>query len=29
LLEDGKAGTNTSDAYFRFTGKFLPGDHRA
>ena len=28
LLEDGKAGTNTSDAYQRFTGKFLPGDPR-
>ena len=28
LLEDGKAGTNTSDAYFRLTGKFLPGDPR-
>lgn len=28
LLEDGKAGKNTSDAYFRFTGKFLPGDPR-
>lgn len=26
LLEDGKAGRNTSDAYFRFTGSFLPGD---
>lgn len=29
LLEDGKAGKNTSDAYFRFTGKFLSGDPRA
>ena len=28
LLEDGKAGNNTSDAYQRFTGKFLPGDPR-
>jgi hypothetical protein len=28
LLEDGKAGKNTSDAYQRFTGKFLPGDSR-
>jgi lysozyme family protein len=28
LLEDGKAGTNSSDAYQRFTGKFLPGDPR-
>jgi lysozyme family protein len=28
LLEDGKAGKNTSDAYSRFTGKFLPGDPR-
>ena len=28
LLEDGKAGKNTSDAYFRFTGKFLLGDPR-
>ena len=28
LLEDGKAGTNTSDAYQRFTGRFLPGDPR-
>jgi len=28
LLEDGKAGKNTSDAYQRFTGKFLPGDPR-
>ena len=28
LLEDGKAGTNTSDAYQRSTGKFLPGDPR-
>ncbi|HEV8274027.1 MAG TPA: hypothetical protein VGQ04_22090, partial [Chitinophagaceae bacterium] len=28
LLEDGKAGNNTSDAYERFTGKFLPGDPR-
>ncbi|HET9745091.1 MAG TPA: hypothetical protein VFP97_05205 [Chitinophagaceae bacterium] len=28
LLEDGKAGKNTSDVYFRFTGKFLPGDQR-
>jgi lysozyme family protein len=26
LLADGKAGRNTSDAYFRFTGKFLKGD---
>jgi lysozyme family protein len=26
LLADGKAGRNTSDAYFRFTGSFLPGD---
>ncbi len=29
LLEDGKAGRNTSDAYFRFTGKFLSGDPKA
>lgn len=28
LLEDGKAGTNTSDAYQRFTSKFLLGDPR-
>jgi len=28
LLEDGKAGNNTSDAYQRVTGKFLPGDPR-
>lgn len=28
LLEDGKAGKNTSDAYSRFTGRFLPGDPR-
>lgn len=28
LLEDGRAGKNTSDAYFRFTGKFLTGDPR-
>jgi lysozyme family protein len=28
LLEDGKAGTNSSDAYSRFIGKFLPGDPR-
>ncbi len=26
LLADGKAGRNSSDAYFRFTGKFLTGD---
>ena len=26
LLEDGKAGRNSSDAYFRFTGSFLQGD---
>ena len=26
LLEDGKAGRNTSDAYFNFTGNFLTGD---
>ncbi len=26
LLQDGKAGRNTSDAYFRVTGKFLTGD---
>ena len=29
LLEDGKAGKNTSDAYQRLTGKFLLGDPRA
>ena len=28
LLEDGKAGNNTSNAYQKFTGKFLPGDPR-
>jgi len=28
LLEDGKAGNNTSDAYQMLTGKFLPGDPR-
>lgn len=28
LLEDGKAGKNTSNAYFGFTGNFLPGDPR-
>ncbi|MBD0276348.1 MAG: hypothetical protein M3342_03475 [Bacteroidota bacterium] len=26
LLEDGKAGRNTSDAYFKFTGSYLEGD---
>lgn len=26
LLEDGKAGRNTSDAYFKFTGRYLEGD---
>ncbi|MEO5684691.1 MAG: hypothetical protein ABIQ88_18765 [Chitinophagaceae bacterium] len=26
VLEDGKAGRNSSDAYFRFTGNFLAGD---
>jgi len=26
LLEDGKAGRNTSDAYYRFTGRLLTGD---
>ena len=26
LKVDGKAGRNTSDAYFRVTGEFLPND---
>jgi hypothetical protein len=28
LLEDGKAGEKTSTAFFRVTGRYLPGDPR-
>lgn len=28
ILADGKAGRNTSDAYFSFTGEYLKGDPR-